>query len=62
MNQLLNRWKESLKDQWAKKVFQDENPQACAVSNAAALAQIEMLDKLIDLDVVAIEDSFRDEQ
>lgn len=42
-------WKESLKDQWSKKVFQKDDPQLTAEANAAAIAQIELLDRLIEL-------------
>lgn len=53
-------WKESLKEQWSNKVFQKDTPQAIAEANAAALAQIEVLNKLIELDEIAIKEVFED--
>lgn len=52
---VLAKWKESLKEQWSEKVFQKETHEQTVEANAAALAQIEVLNKLIDLDVIDIE-------
>lgn len=60
--QLMRLWKESLKDQWSRGVFQKEDIQATSEANAAALGQIEQLNKLLDLDVIDIEGTFSDAQ
>lgn len=57
----MEKWKESLKDQWSEKVFQHAEPQLCAVANAAALAQIEVLNKLIELEAVDLNEALNDE-
>lgn len=59
--QLMRLWKEKLKEQWSKKVFQRDDPQSTAEANAAALAQIEVLDKLLEIDEVNIQEAFEDE-
>jgi hypothetical protein len=51
----LRSWKETLKEQWAEKVFQKETYEQTVEANAAALAQIDLLNKLIELDVIDIE-------
>ena len=59
---LLRLWKKSLQEQWSRGVFQKETPQATAEANAAALGQIEILNKLIDLEPIDIEGALSDEQ
>lgn len=54
-------WKENLKEQWSKGVFQKDTPQATAEANAAVLGQLEVLNKLLDLEVIDIEGAFADE-
>lgn len=51
----MRSWKETLKEQWAEKVFQKETYEQTVEANAAALAQIDLLNKLIELDVIDIE-------
>lgn len=46
---LMKRWEQALTQQWQNKVFQKETPQATAEANAAALAQIEVIDKFLKL-------------
>ena len=60
--QLMTRWQEALKEQWSKKVFQKETPQATAEANAAALAEIEVLGKLIELDEAQITEALEDNE
>ena len=50
--QLLRTWKEALKDQWASGMWVNDAP-----GNAAAIAQIDMINKLLDLDYTQVEDS-----
>lgn len=59
---MLRLWKESLKEQWSDKVFQKDTPQATSEANAAALAQIEQLTKLIELDAEQLYEALTDEQ
>ena len=59
---ILRRWKETLKEQWSEKVFQRESPQHTAEANAAALAQIEVLTKLIELDVAELNEALKDDE
>ena len=54
-------WRESLQEQWSRGVFQKETQQATAEANAAALGQVEILNKLLDLEVIDIEGAFADE-
>lgn len=47
-------WAEGLKSQWSKKMFQREEAQHTAEANAAALAQIEVIEKFLELDHIQL--------
>lgn len=51
---MMRLWKEALKEQWSNKVFQREDPAHTAEANAAALAQVELIDKFLELDHVQL--------
>ena len=55
-------WKESLKEQWSEKLFQKESPQLTAEANAAALAQVDLLTKLLELDETEITEAFEEHE
>lgn len=57
--QLMRRWKSDLADQWSQGVFQKETPAATAEANAAALGQIEILDRLLTLDAEQLEEALK---
>lgn len=60
--ELLEKWKQGLKEQWSNKVFQRENTQHTAEANAGALAQFELLNKLTELDIEEINEAFSDDE
>jgi len=53
--QYLRKFKEDLKTQWSRKIFDD------SVSNAAALSQIEFIDRLLKITAVEIEEILDDD-
>lgn len=55
--QLMRRWKADLADQWAGGVFQKDTSEATAEANAAALGQIEILDRLLNLEAEQLEEA-----
>jgi hypothetical protein len=55
-------WKESLKEQWSKSVFQKETPQQTAEANSAALGQIELLNELIELDELELHEALTSDE
>lgn len=51
---------QGLQAQWSRKVFQKDTPEATVEANAAALAQIDMLQKLIELDHTELNEALSD--
>lgn len=59
--EVLRKWKESLKDQWASGQFQTEDLTRSAIATTGALAQVQLLDRLLELDQTEIEETLREE-
>ena len=59
--QLMRQWRKVLMLQWSKKVFQREDALHTAEANAAALAQIELIEKFLELDNMQIAESLEEE-
>lgn len=55
-------WKEGLKEQWSKGVFQREQPEYTAEANAAALGQLEVIDKFLELTAEQLEESLNGDE
>jgi hypothetical protein len=47
---VLEEWRGALMEQWAGSVYQKDTAQATAEANAAALAQMKILEDILELD------------
>ena len=59
---LLRRWVGRLHEQWENRSFQGGTAHETATMNAVALAQIDVLNKLINLDYQNLEDGLTDDE
>lgn len=51
-----------MKEQWSEGLFQKESTQETAEANAAALAQIEVVNKLLELDAIELEEALKEHE
>lgn len=59
---LLRRWVGALHEQWENRNYQGSTAHETATMNAVALAQVDLLNKLINLDYQQLEDGLTDEE
>jgi hypothetical protein len=62
LHQFLPAAKQSLMDQWAAGQFQDETEDCTLARNAAALGQIELIDRLKELTLEDFNDTITEEE
>lgn len=62
LREVLQVWKRGLVEQWEAKVFQQRSPALTAEANAAALGQVEIINRLLTLNLEQIEETLDDDE
>lgn len=57
---LLAKWQENLKDQWASGAFVGEDKDSTLMANAAALGEVNLLKRIIELEYWQISEGLDD--
>lgn len=57
----LNQWRESLKEQWAKGQFTSQDREEMVTANFQALAEVQVLNRLANLDYEEFLTTFEEE-
>lgn len=58
----LRKWREGLKNQWAKGQFQSENIEATALMSVGAQAKVALLGEILEMTYLEIEEIFEEEE
>lgn len=59
--QMLEKWRESLKEQWSLGSFQSDDPYVTANANAQSLGKVELLRQLSELDYLQFTEALSDD-
>jgi hypothetical protein len=59
--ELLRKWRQGLMEQWASGLFDGPKFAENSIRNAGAIAQIRLIEKLLDLKYEQLEEAFTDE-
>ena len=58
---MLKRWAEGVKDQWAQGAFERDTEQGTIIANRAALAEVAVITKILDMDYEQFTGALNDE-